>query len=98
MTLHNRRMPANRGDIDHIAVAPSGVYVIDTKDWKGKVEIQSPWFGAPKLLINGRDRTKLIDGLERQVAAVRSVLDRRGRRRRSQSAAPSASRGPTSPF
>jgi Nuclease-related domain len=77
-TLHNRQMPGRRGDIDHIAIAPTGVYVIDTKDWKGKVQIQTPWFGAPKLLIRGRDCTKLIDGLDRQVAAVRSALDRGG--------------------
>ncbi len=78
ITLHNRRMPEGRGDIDHIAIAQTGVYVIDTKDWKGKVEIVRPWFGAPRLLINRRDCTKLLDGLERQIAAVRAVLDREG--------------------
>lgn len=78
ITLHNRRMPAGRGDIDHLAVAPTGVWVIDTKDWKGRVEIRSPWFGAPRLLIRGRDCTKLIDGLERQIAAVRAQFDRDG--------------------
>lgn len=47
ITLHNRRMPGGRGDIDHVAVAPTGVWVIDTKDWKGKVEIKDPLFGTP---------------------------------------------------
>ena len=75
ITLHNRRMPAGRGDIDHLAIAPTGVWVIDTKDWKGKVEISAPWFGTPRLLIRGRDSTKLIDGLERQIAAVRAAFD-----------------------
>jgi hypothetical protein len=74
ITLHNRRMPVARGDIDHIAIAPTGVYVIDTKDWGGKVQIQTPWFDAP----NGRDCTKLLDGLDRQITAVRSTLDRDG--------------------
>jgi Nuclease-related domain len=78
ITLHNRQMPGRRGDIDHIAIAPTGVYVIDTKDWNGEVQIQTPWFGAPKLLIRGRDCTKLIDGLDRQITAVRSALDRDG--------------------
>ena len=78
ITLHNRRMPGGRGDIDHIAIAPSGVYVIDTKDWKGKVEIERPWFGSPKLLIGRRDRTGLIDGLERQLTVVRTALDQLG--------------------
>ena len=75
ITLHNRRMPAGRGDVDHLAIAPTGVWVIDTKDWKGKVEVSSPWFGTPRLLIRGRDSTKIIDGLERQIAAVRAALD-----------------------
>jgi hypothetical protein len=35
--LHDRRMP--RGQIDHIGIAPTGVYVIDAKDWKGKVRV-----------------------------------------------------------
>jgi hypothetical protein len=71
-------MPSGRGDIDHVAIAPTGVWVIDTKDWKGKVQIDSPWFGAPRLLIRGRDCAKLIDGLERQIAAVRTALEGSG--------------------
>ena len=74
ITLHNRRMPSGLGDIDHLAISPTGVWVIDTKDWNGKVEISSPWFREPRLLIRGRDCTKLIDGLERQIAAVRAAL------------------------
>ena len=72
--LHDRRMPGGRGNIDHLAIAPSGVFVIDAKDWKGKVGVTTPLFSTSKLLIAGRDRTKLIDGLDRQVAAVRAAL------------------------
>jgi Nuclease-related domain len=76
--LHNRRMPGGRGDIDHLAVAPAGVHVIDAKDLRGKVRIAGPLFGSDKLLVSGRNRTKLIDGLDRQVAVVRAVLDGKG--------------------
>lgn len=31
IVLHDRRMPRGRANIDHIAVAPSGVWVIDAK-------------------------------------------------------------------
>jgi hypothetical protein len=72
--LHDRRMPRGRGNIDHLAVAPTGVYVIDAKAHKGKVRIVRPVFGSEKLLINGRDWTKLLDGLDRQVTAVHQVL------------------------
>lgn len=72
--LHDRRMPGGRGNIDHLAIAPSGVFVIDAKDWTGKISVATPRLGNSKLLIAGRDRTKLIDGLDRQVAAVRAAL------------------------
>lgn len=72
--LHDRRMPGSRANIDHIAVAPSGVLVIDAKRYKGKIEVRKPWFGDAKLVIAGRDKTKLVDGLKRQVDAVKAGL------------------------
>jgi hypothetical protein len=76
--LHDRRMPHGAGNIDHIAIAPTGVFVIDAKAHSGKVRVETPLFGAAKLKIAGRDHTKLIDGLDRQVAAVRAALERGG--------------------
>jgi hypothetical protein len=73
--LHDRRLPHGRANIDHIAVAATGVYVIDTKRYRGKIQVQTPLFGAPKLRIAGRDRTKLIDGLRGQVAVVQAAID-----------------------
>lgn len=72
--LHDRRLPRSRANVDHIAIAPSGLYVIDTKDVTGRVTVHTPLFGRPKLLVQGRDRTTLIDGLDRQVAAITEVL------------------------
>ncbi len=74
VVLHDRRMPGSRGNIDHLAIAPTGVYVIDAKAWQGKVALRAPLLGRKKLLIAGRDRTSLIDGLDRQVAAVRAAI------------------------
>jgi hypothetical protein len=73
--LHDRRMPRGCGNIDHLAVAPTGVYVIDAKAISGAVRVTRPLFGAPKLLVKGRNRNRLVDGLDRQVAAVRRVLN-----------------------
>jgi hypothetical protein len=73
--LHDRRMPASRANIDHIAIAPSGVLVIDTKRLKGKIEVRKPLFGKEKLVVAGRDKTKLVEGLRRQVDAVRAGLE-----------------------
>jgi hypothetical protein len=77
--LHNRRLPGGRGDVDHIAISPTGVYVIDTKALTGKVEVRKPLFGAPKLIIGGRDKTTLLDGLERQIEAVKTATANGGR-------------------
>jgi hypothetical protein len=76
--LHNRRMPRGRGDIDHIAISPNGLYVIDTKALTGKVAVRKPLFGSPKLIIGGRDKTNLLDGLERQITAVKIALANTG--------------------
>ncbi len=74
ITLHDRRMPGGYGNIDHLVVAPAGVFVIDAKGSRGKVKVETPLLGTPRLLIAGRDRTKLLDGLDRQVEAVRKAL------------------------
>ena len=67
-------MVHGRGNIDHLAVAPSGIYVIDAKRYKGKIEVHKPLFGEEKLVIAGRDKTKLIEGLSKQAEAVREGL------------------------
>ncbi len=69
--LHDRRVMApSSSNIDHIGVAPSGVWVIDTKRHDGKVAVSRPLFGQAKLTIRGRDRSRLVDGLDNQVSRV----------------------------
>lgn len=72
--LHDRRIPGRRTNVDHLAVGASGVFLIDAKRYKGKIEVRNPPFGKPKLLIAGRNKTKLVDGLMLQRDAVRSAL------------------------
>jgi len=79
--LHNRRLGRSRrdGDIDHVAVTPSGVYVIDAKRYpNAKVRVQrSGGIFSPvreQLMVGGRDRTKLLAGCAKQVEAVRSAM------------------------
>jgi hypothetical protein len=74
IVLHDRRTPGSRANIDHIAVAPSGVWVIDSKRYKGKVAVSKPLFGKAKLTIAGRDKTKLVEGLAKQVALIETVM------------------------
>ena len=77
--LHDRRIPRHgNANIDHIAIGPGGVSVIDTKTHRGKVRVERVGgLFAPRrslLLIAGRDRTQLIDGVERQIELVRAAL------------------------
>lgn len=75
IVLHDRRMPGSRANIDHLAIAPSGVWVIDAKRYKGKIEVRKPLLGKAKLMIAGRDKTKLVDGLAKQVDAVQAAIE-----------------------
>lgn len=80
ITLHDRRIPGSRANIDHIAVTPWGVWVIDSKRYKDKrigFDIVDSFLGIggrKRLLVGGRDRTNLVDGVENQVVAVTAVL------------------------
>jgi hypothetical protein len=69
LTLHDRRVPGRRTNIDHIAVSPVGVFVIDTKNVAGKV---SPTRSG--LRVAGRRRDEMVTGVQGQVAVVREAL------------------------
>jgi hypothetical protein len=75
--LHDRRIPGSKANIDHLVVAPSGVFVIDAKNYKGRVEKRDRggWFSTDyRLYVGGRDKTPLIAGLPKQVDAVKTAL------------------------
>ncbi len=77
--LHDRRIPSHgQANIDHIAVGPGGITVIDSKTHHGNVRIEHVGgLFSPRravLRVNGHDRTKLVDGVERQVGYVRDAL------------------------
>lgn len=76
--LHDRRVPGGRANIDHIAVGPAGVFVIDAKRYKGRIAVQrrgGPFTGRTEhLVVRGRDRSKLLEGMRRQLEVVAGVL------------------------
>jgi hypothetical protein len=81
--LHDRAMRRpdgrpSRANIDHIAVAASGVWVIDAKTHHGSLQVRRSGgiFSArvEKLFIAGRDKTSLLEGLAKQVTAVTTEL------------------------
>jgi hypothetical protein len=75
--LHDRKVPGDRRNIDHLVVTASGVWVIDTKRWSGLVELRDVggWRRSDRrLYVNGSDRTKAVDAMGWQVESVQSVL------------------------
>jgi hypothetical protein len=68
--LHDLRRTKSKANIDHIVV-----------NSKGDIEVKlSGIFAASprRLMIGGRDQTKLVQGVNRQVAAVKNVLSDAG--------------------
>jgi hypothetical protein len=75
--LHDRRVPGSRANIDHIAIAPGGVFVIDAKHYSGRVEKRDlgGWFRTDlRLYVGRRDCTRLVLGSEDQAEVVRAAI------------------------
>jgi hypothetical protein len=83
LALHDRRIPGSRANIDHIAIGPAGVCVIDAKRY-ANAQIRVRRVGGlftrrrDELLVRGRVRNDLVAGLDKQVAAVRAALEAGG--------------------
>lgn len=77
VVLHDRRIPKSRANIDHLVVGPGGVFVIDPKNYSGLVEKRDlgGWLRRDeRLFVNGRDQTKLVEGVNGQVRVVQEAL------------------------
>lgn len=77
--LHDRRRPRTRANIDHLVIAPAGVFVIDAKKYSGKPTLKVEGGiirpRTEKLEVERRDLTKVVDAVRAQVRDVQSVLD-----------------------
>ena len=81
VVLDDRKVPGSRAHIDHIVIAPSGVWVVDANEYDGRVERRDigGWFKMDeRLYVAGKDRTNLVDHIDRQVVAVENVLAKEG--------------------
>lgn len=82
LILNDRKVPGSRGNIDHIVVAPTGIYVVDAKSYTGgQIEVRdvSRFFSAPdrRLFVGRRNCSRRADDMTRQVDAVRTALGER---------------------
>jgi hypothetical protein len=81
IVLHDRRAgPRSRANIDHIAIAPTGVMVIDSKAAAAAFSSQAPESSTAESSYSSAagTRTSQLDSLQRQIERVVGVLDRNG--------------------
>jgi hypothetical protein len=76
--LHDRRVPGGKANMDHVAVTPTGIYVIDAKKYQGRPHLRIEGGvlrpRVERLLVGTRDCTRLVDGVNKQVDVVRGLL------------------------
>lgn len=77
--LHDRRIPGSRANIDHLAITPSGIWVVDAKRYTGRPQLKiEGGILRPRvetLLVGRRNCTKIVDGVLKQVDVVRGIVD-----------------------
>lgn len=77
VVLHDRRIPGSKANIDHLVIGPTGVTIIDSKRYNGRIEVRATGTlfrpGPNKLFVHGRDKTALLDGMGRQGAAINAA-------------------------
>ncbi|MGZ4725296.1 MAG: nuclease-related domain-containing protein [Ilumatobacteraceae bacterium] len=81
VVLDDRRVPGAKAAVTHIVVAPSGVWVVESKDLEGRVERHDVggWFRVDeRLFVAGKDKSHLVDGLDRHVIAIENLLAQAG--------------------
>ncbi len=81
VVLDDRRVPGAKATVTHIVVAPSGVWVVEAKDLQGRVERRDVggWFRIDeRLYVAGKDKSHLVDGLDRHVIAIENLLAQAG--------------------
>jgi hypothetical protein len=69
IVLHDRKVPGYGGNLDHVAIGPTGVWAIETKNVAGKVEIN-----GDTLRIRGYRQDKMVDQVYREATAVQVAL------------------------
>jgi hypothetical protein len=75
--LHDRKIPRSAANIDHLAITTETIWVLDAKRYQGRVETRgSGLFSSrpPDLYVGGRNQSKLVEGVQRQVTVVEELL------------------------
>jgi hypothetical protein len=74
---HGVRLRGTRRRLDHLVVAPAGVFLVFERRWRGRVELRSggkAWRSKNRLVVGAHDRTRAARTRVRDVVHVREAL------------------------
>ena len=76
--LHDRQVPGSKANLDHLVVAPTGIWIVDPKRYlSGRLEMRDVggWRKTDRrLFVGGRDKTKLVETMNWQLSVVRAAI------------------------
>jgi Ca2+/Na+ antiporter len=70
VVIHGLKPKPNYGDVDHIVIGPTGVYAIDTKNWKGVITADD----KGELLLNGKPQKPAAKNLFRTIMSIKGNI------------------------
>ena len=75
--LNDRAVPGSRANIDHVVVASSGVWIVDSKLWKGLIQVKTVGgftSATQRLVVDGRDQSSHTEKIYSQVIPIANLL------------------------
>jgi hypothetical protein len=69
VVLYGRQIPGSNGDIDSIVIGPTGIFPIETKNWKDKIQVR-----FDRLFVGEHDRSWVVAQVYREALAVQVAL------------------------
>jgi hypothetical protein len=67
--VHDRSVPGSDANFDHLVAAPTGIYVVDAKNWSGRVAVD-----GSRLWQNDRSRDEVVAAAAAQAAVVHQLV------------------------
>jgi hypothetical protein len=78
VVLNDRSIPNSFANIDHVVVAPSGIWIIDSKLWNGRIRIKSGrglLNPRQRLVVGDRDESGRTERIYSQVIPIANLLN-----------------------
>jgi hypothetical protein len=67
--MHDRQMPGGSENIDHLVLGPTGIFVVETKNYGGGL-----WLGQESIFVGRYNHDAMIAQVKRQVRAIETLI------------------------